>query len=412
MKKNIWKVFLSQFIGNLGSQCLSFALGLLVLRTTGSATDFGIILLINPAVALILTPLIGYLVDRKSRKKIVFFSQIFSLISIMIFGILYNLSPQFSWIFLLILLLSIGDKFLSTAFNSSLSNIVGFSDLKKVNSLLQIISSITMIIAPIIGSILYSLNNINFLIFITFICEFCCLMILKFIDFKENKSKPLKEEKYISNNVILIWENFLESINYIKKIPLILFIISTSLSVNLFMTVITIGIPFILINHFNVSNFQYGITEMALAVGILAGGYKLSREKTNDLNIKKNIQKIYLISLCISISFIPILLNFNNYGVTIFYFSINFFISYLSIYINTTIITKIHEEISEEYKGRVFSAIFTIIQVFNPLGILIFSWLFENYSSIFIFLLAGLFMFASVFFTYRRNTKKLNLKIS
>ncbi|WP_260289755.1 hypothetical protein [Pediococcus parvulus] len=47
----------------------SFALGLFLLRKTGSAMNLGISILIGPLVSLVLLPVSGTIVDRFSHKK-------------------------------------------------------------------------------------------------------------------------------------------------------------------------------------------------------------------------------------------------------------------------------------------------------------------------------------------------------
>ncbi|KFK72995.1 ferroportin1 family protein [Bacillus cereus] len=94
MKKSslfqIIKVLTSHFISNFGSQVFSFGIGLFVLKETGSALSFGITILIGPLISLLLTPLVGYTVDKLNRKIIVQGAQILSILSLIFFLFFQN----------------------------------------------------------------------------------------------------------------------------------------------------------------------------------------------------------------------------------------------------------------------------------------------------------------------------------
>ncbi len=81
----ITKMLTSHFISNFGSQVFSFGVGLFVLKETESALSFGITILIGPLISLLLTPLVGHIVDNFSRKIIVQIAQISSVLSLILF---------------------------------------------------------------------------------------------------------------------------------------------------------------------------------------------------------------------------------------------------------------------------------------------------------------------------------------
>ena len=57
---------------------------------------------------------------------------------------------------LLLIVLHTCDKFLSVAFNASISSLVFNKDIQRTNSFLQVSSSLSMILAPVFGSLLYA----------------------------------------------------------------------------------------------------------------------------------------------------------------------------------------------------------------------------------------------------------------
>lgn len=63
----------------------------------------------------------------------------------------------------------------------------------------------------------------------------------------------------------------------------------------------------------------------------------------------------------------------------------------------------LHKTIKEEFKGRVFSIFFTSVQLFNPLGIVIFGILFEKINPNMIFISVGI----SIILTVNLSTYQL-----
>ena len=67
--QNFLVIWAGQLISAVGSRLSSFALGIWVLRTTGSTTHFALILLASTIPALVVSMVAGALVDRWDRRK-------------------------------------------------------------------------------------------------------------------------------------------------------------------------------------------------------------------------------------------------------------------------------------------------------------------------------------------------------
>ena len=78
-------IIISHLFGKLGSGIFSFGIGLMILRETGSASNFGFSQIIGPVVSLLLLPLTGSVIDRLNHKKIVITAQICSIGGILLF---------------------------------------------------------------------------------------------------------------------------------------------------------------------------------------------------------------------------------------------------------------------------------------------------------------------------------------
>ncbi|KYC90328.1 hypothetical protein B4102_3836 [Heyndrickxia sporothermodurans] len=385
------KIISSNFIGNFGSQVFSFGVGLFILKETGSALSFGLTILISPIVSLILTPFIGYLVDNFNRKWIVLLAQFCSTLSMLILFILFNFSNLnlYAEIITLLIILSICEKSLSVAFTSSIRSLVSDKDIQKTNSYLQVSSSLSMILAPVLGSVLFALQNFSTFILTIMLTEACSLILNIFINFKFNKITVNDKEKEKGVKKESIWCSFRSSIQYIKGKPLIIFVISIASFVNLFITSVFVGLPYVNIHIFQMNNIQYGFVEAGIAVGIFLAGIILGMKEDSKDPIRNLQMGIVGISMLIILLSVPFFTHLSNTWITIYYTLINVLIGSIATVINVPIMVILHKTIDEQFKGRVFSIFLTSVQVFNPLGILIFGILFEKISPTIIFIAVG-----------------------
>lgn len=73
-------IILSKFFGSIGSSIFTFGIGLMILKETRSATNFGFSQIVGPLVSLILLPVCGSLIDTFHRKRIVITAQMASIL--------------------------------------------------------------------------------------------------------------------------------------------------------------------------------------------------------------------------------------------------------------------------------------------------------------------------------------------
>ncbi len=85
-------------------------------------------------------------------------------------------------IIILLIVLHMCDKFLSVAFNASISSLVLDKDIQSTNSYLQMSSSLSMILAPVFGSMLFAYQEFStFVLTIIFTEALSFLLILLLI---------------------------------------------------------------------------------------------------------------------------------------------------------------------------------------------------------------------------------------
>ncbi|WP_010632568.1 MFS transporter [Sporolactobacillus vineae] len=100
-RRQIRKAVISDFIGSLSNSLFNFAIGLYILKVTGSAMNFGTTLLIGPLIGIVFPPLIGYVSDHYENKRVMIISQISCILLLLLYSFLFPFFGQ--WHYLMIL---------------------------------------------------------------------------------------------------------------------------------------------------------------------------------------------------------------------------------------------------------------------------------------------------------------------
>lgn len=144
---------------------VSFSLGLWIYNTTGSMAEFAIIGITTLLPAVLLTPVVGLLVDRfKPRRSIIASSAIITIAWIPVFLIFYW--DAYSITLLTIPLLVIGAFAYSQtpAYNALVVQLIAEKDLDKANAFFDLGSSLAILLAPLLGGTLISYFTISHIV--------------------------------------------------------------------------------------------------------------------------------------------------------------------------------------------------------------------------------------------------------
>ena len=166
-RKQMIKLILTTITGNFGSSILSFIIGLLILKKTESALNFGISQIIGPLVALVLLPFVGGVVDKYNKKIVIVIAQLFSIVSLILYALSLNSNTETNLIntYMLLICLRVADQFLNNSFSSSTKKLVCEEHIQKVKSFEQMASSGVYIISPILAVFLLTkLDLIHFVL--------------------------------------------------------------------------------------------------------------------------------------------------------------------------------------------------------------------------------------------------------
>lgn len=386
------KIIISQLTGSLGSGIFSFGIGLMILRETGSASNFGFSQIVGPIVSLLLLPFTGSIVDKYNRKLIVIIAQLSSIVAICLFLVANSMAwlPKLYLIYILLTILAVSDLFLFTTYSASTIMMVPKEEVQKIMSMKQIVRTISMIGSPILGATLYGFLSFEQFVIMEIASEIITLLIVLGIDFylfKPDEEMLSGEE----NSEEGIFASFKKGLIFIRENNTISFMIVFAMFVNLTLTSTNVGLPFIKVNVFHFNNYEYGISSVPFALGMLLSGIILANREDFDKPIFNAWKLCFVLLFIILATGLVILFKLSHLGNLIFVMAQAGVSGVLVGHINTPIGVWNSKNIPPMMQGRVSNILSTGCQLLMPIGTMFFGALFDYpIRPDFIFIVASL----------------------
>jgi DHA3 family macrolide efflux protein-like MFS transporter len=228
---------------------------------------------------LILGPFTGVLIDRWDRRRTMIVADVFIAVCSAIMGFLFlKGSVKVEYIYILLVLRSVGSAFHVPAMQASVPLLAPESELIRIAGVNQVIQSVSTIAGPALAALLISVLNMTYVLFIDVAgaAIACISLLLVHIPNPERKAdapaphllREMKEGLYeIYSRPGLKW--------------LFIFIILTTF----FIMPIAALFPLMTINHFSGGTYQMSMIEVAWGIGMLAGGALLGIKtfKVNEI---------------------------------------------------------------------------------------------------------------------------------
>lgn len=396
-RKQMIKLIMTTITGNFGSSILSFIIGLLILKKTESALNFGISQVIGPFVALVLVPFVGAVVDKYNKKIVIVIAQLFSIVSLLLYALSLNSNAETNLIntYMLLICLKVADQFLNNAFASSVKKVVCEEYIQKVKSFQQIASSGVYIISPVLAVFLLTKLELIYFVLLEAVIEFITILIVLFINF--NLIKTEVTENYEEKKVLKM---FVEGIKYIRNKEVLVFIIFFAMFINFIFASVSVGLPYVLINEIKISDYLYGIVNATFPVAMIVSSIILSMMKDIESPLEFSFKWIRGTAGVLLFLGIALLFKLSTFSYFIVFVIFAFGVNFVGNFVNTPMFVWFTKAVPHEYQGRVFSIIETGCQLLNPLGILFYSILFDNFKSSYIFIFSGLVLLVFVFVPY------------
>lgn len=364
---------LGKLISLFGTYIYTFAIGLYVLKLTGSSLSFATTLAFSIIPMVIVNPIAGVLADKLNRKSLVVSMDILNgmlFLGLYFFSLSYGLSLTMIYFttFIMTSFMTVFD----VSMEASKPNIVSDDKLMKINSISTIIYSMSRILGPMVGGIVFAFINIELFILFNGISFILSGISEAFIDFNFNGSE-VNEEKEIEK--INFAEDMIQGFRYLiqKKEVVELLIIFVFLNFSMGLS-ISVPLPFIINNLLKLSSKYLGIIQSAFPIGLIIGAFFVEKVSKKVLYRKLLITMNLVISIGIIFTGIPVLpfRLIKEPMILLIYYSVTMFIIGVAIsFIDVPIISILQKSISDEYRGRVLSLTFSLVKIALPLAFIL-----------------------------------------
>ncbi len=373
--KNFILLILGQLTSLFGNFILKLALSMYVLEVTGSAAIFAGIVSAATIPTILLSPFGGILADRVNRRNMMVALDTLTGISVLCAALILSESNDLLVIGVLLVILSVLGAFETPTVQACIPTMLQGDNIIKGNAVVNQVASLSYLIAPMLGGVLYAVVGLKPVMVASVACFFITALFECFIKLKYQRSHSKQ------NILSLIKHDFLSSVQYISKeqkhIGKMLLLIA--LSRFFVMGIIIVGLPYIVRNILGFNAKYYGAAESALAIATILGSIA-----AGILTEKFKIHKLSLLLASLGIFMIPTGLAFlipihsiTRYIINIVSFcGMQIAISIFSIFT----VSLIQQRTPNHLIGKVMAYTSAITLCVQPVGQIVYGFLFDRFS--------------------------------
>ncbi|MCU5376200.1 MFS transporter [Bacillus cereus] len=395
--RNICLYSIAKTVSILGSSMYSFALGLYVLQITGSALNFAITLILGTIPMIVMNPFAGVIADKVDKKKLVVCMDLLSgclLIAVYILSSYYGLN--LFTIYTTTFLMTVFTTFFGIGLEAAKPNIVSKERLMSINSISKIIDSVSLILGPMLGGIVFSVFNIKTFIIINGISFILSGIALLFIHFKLFEYNINEENSKRGVNFII---DIKEGFSYLLEKESLKNTFHILIAFNFFLGfAVTVPLPYIINTVLNLGSKQFGIIQGTFPVGMIIGAIVV-KKITDRFSYSYLLKKLSsMLAVCMIILGIPVLFKsfeVNDLVFVITYCVVMIFLGFIIALIDIPLIYFMQNEIPDEYRGRVLSIGLSIGKMMLPIAMAL-SGLLLNYIPAYTIPIVGGFLYLIV----------------
>ncbi|MDE7231669.1 MAG: MFS transporter, partial [Lachnospiraceae bacterium] len=294
--KNFILLVLGQVSSLFGNYILRLALSMYVLETTGSAAVFAGILSAATIPTILLSPLGGILADRANRRNIMVALDTLTGVSVLCAAVILSGDHALIVIGALLVALSVFGAFETPTVQACIPQMLSGDNIIRGNAVVNQVASISYLIAPLLGGILYAAFGLKPVMYASVVCFFITALFECFIQLGH------QPRTYQGNVLSMIKGDFSDSIRYItrERADIMKLLLLAALSRFFVMGVTMVGIPFIVRTILGLDATYYGGAESALAVATILGSIA-----AGVLTGKLKVERLSFVLAAIGICIIP-----------------------------------------------------------------------------------------------------------
>ena len=380
--RNFTLLILGQLISLFGNFILKLALSMYVLEVTGSAAIFAGILSAATIPTILLSPLGGILADRADRRNIMVALDALTGVTVLGAALVLSGSNAIAVISTLLILLSVLGAFETPTVQACIPTMLQGDNITKGNAVVNQVASLSYLIAPMLGGVLYAMFGLKPVMYASVVCFFITALFECFI--------KLSYQRIQNQGGVLqiVKQDFLSSMQYITKeqTSISKMLLLTAFSRFFVMGITIVGLPFLVRTVLGFNPKYYGAAESALAVatilGSIAAGVLAEKLKIHKLSVLLASLGIFIVPAGI-VFLLPVSAIMKYVVMIVSFCGMQAVISIFSIFA----VSLIQQRTPNHFIGKVMAYTSTVTLCVQPIGQIVYGFLFDRFHNAVYFVL-------------------------
>lgn len=357
--KILWS---GQIISLAGSYVVQFAVVWWLTKTTGSGTVLATATFLGLAPQVLLGPLLGTLVDRWDRKKVILLSDsVVAFVSVILAVLFYFDSVELWHLYVIVFIRAVAGGFQEPAVIAVASLMVHPNRLTHVHGIHQaLVGGMTVLTAPL-GALLIEQLPMHQIMLVDIVTAAFAIGPLLFLAVP----KTVRTEGAAIDEARGVWRELADGGAYLwARTGLVVIFVLFAL-VNFLVTPAFVLLPLLVTEHFGGNAMQLAWLTMAFGVGTVAGGILLGVWGGFRRRILTTLSGMIILGAFIAaIAFVPA--SGVKLAVALF-----FLVGAMVPMVNGPMMAVVQVTVANEYQGRVYSLLKSAAGAISPIGLII-----------------------------------------
>lgn len=371
-KRDFTMVAIGQIISLFGNGILRFALPLYLLRETGSPALFGTVTACSFIPMVIFSLFGGVIADRKNKRDIMVALDFTTAAVILVFTLALGKAPLVPLMITVLMILYGISGIYQPAVQASVPLIVDKGCLMQGNAVINMISTLAGLLAPVTGGILFGSVGIMPILYISIGCFIFSAVMEIFIH--------IPYEKYSGGRGIFkeVFSDISESIGFIRnEKPVFISVLGILALFNLILSaMLIVGIPVVIVQVFGLSDTALGITQAAMGLGGLAGGI-ISGAAAKRLRLKNGYLLLFLCSIAAFLMGVSVIKAVPVTAGYVIITAASFGAMCASTMFSVSMLTAVQQQTPPGLLGKIMAVIIAASSCSQPVGQAVYGVLFD-----------------------------------
>jgi DHA3 family macrolide efflux protein-like MFS transporter len=273
-KTPFFTIWGGQAFSLLGSQLVQFALIWYLTVETGSATVLATASLVGLLPHVVLGPLVGTLVDRWNRRRIMLVADGVIALATIALAVLFALDMAALWhIYLVMFIRSLAGGFHGNSMSASTSLMVPVEHLTRIQGINQMLNGGMNVISAPMGALLLEVLPLQGILAIDVVTAAIAIVPLIFIKVPQPERIERREVQGVAQPSV--WRDFVEGLRYMLSWPGLMIIGLMAVIINFLLTPAFTLIPLLIKDYFGGGALELGWVDSAAGIGVILGGVLL-----------------------------------------------------------------------------------------------------------------------------------------